>query len=106
MLNVKSAFQFQPRDDKNAYRSLGIIHMPAQKVTDSARGIAYDRPGGFFARTWLGNIQMTPGDWLVTCGSGNRYVVKEADYCTVSSARCSFWRGMLEKLLNPLMRVP
>jgi hypothetical protein len=94
MMQVKSAVQFQPRADKDAYRSLGIIWMPAQRVTDAARAIAYDRPGGWFAQTWLGNIQMAPGDWLVTCGSGNKYVVKQADYFPDfgASAWRSFWR--------------
>lgn len=80
MLQVKSAFQWHPRTDKDAYRSLGIIYIPAQRVTEAQRGIAYDRPAGYFAQTWLGNVQMAPGDWLVTCGSGNRYVVKQFDY--------------------------
>ena len=94
MLQVKSAFQFQPRDDKDAYRSLGIIHMPAKTIKDAARGIEYEQPAGFFAQTWLGNIQMAPGDWLVTCGSGNRYVVKQFDYYPDfgKTAQRSFWK--------------
>ena len=94
MMQVKSAIQFHPRADKDAYRSLGIIHMPAKTVKDAARGIEYEQAAGFFAQTWLGNIQMAPGDWLVTCISGNSYVVKQADYYLDfgKTAQRSLWK--------------
>lgn len=93
MLQVKRAFQFQPREDKDAHRSLGIIHAPAKTVKDAARGIEYEQGAGYFAQTWLGNIQMAPGDWLVTCGSGNRYVIKQCDYFP-GFGKVSFWQRL------------
>lgn len=75
MMRVKHAIQWFPGVDHE-----GVFKMPNHTTTDHRRGIIFDRPEGFYADTVLGRQPITPGSWLVTCRSGNLYVVKEGDY--------------------------
>lgn len=86
MMQVKTAVQWVPPADKTDGKprshspASGVVYIPARRVNDAARGIAYDQPGGWYAQTFYGNVQVAPGDWIITCASGNVYVIREVDY--------------------------
>lgn len=75
MLQVKNAIQWFP-----CSKVEGVVRLPSHTVTDARRGITFDRPEGFYVDTPFGRHQLIVGSWLVTCASGNRYIVKEGDY--------------------------
>lgn len=86
MINVRTAVQWFPPPEKADGTPRGhspipnVVYIAARRVNAPERGIAFNQPGGWFAQTWLGNIQLATGDWVVTCTSGNVYVIKQADY--------------------------
>lgn len=87
-MRIKSAVQWFP-----GVKASGIIEIPPSHVDQSAaRGIVFDRPGGTFAVTWMGNIQLAYGDWVVTMDSGNRYVFKQPDYYLRMFEKRSLWQ--------------
>lgn len=89
MLKIKNAIQWFP-----GVEAPGIFRMPQHTVTDQRRGITFDRPEGFYGDTVYGRQQLTPGAWLLTCESGNTYVVRSEDYST--SFKVSFMQKLRE----------
>jgi hypothetical protein len=86
MLQVSNATQWWPPKDKEDGKArkgspvAGVVYIPAKRVTDAARGIAYDTAGGWYAQTIAGNVQLAPGDWVVRCGSGHVYAIRQVDW--------------------------
>lgn len=57
----------------------GILHQKAQRVDVPARGISYERPERYIVNTPFGQLEIMPGDWMVTFPGGNVYVIRSED---------------------------
>ena len=56
----------------------GVIKLPAMTVdARERRGITYDTPARYVVNTLEGQMEIKPGDWLVTGVTGELYPVKD-----------------------------
>lgn len=59
----------------------GVLRLPAQTIDTSAtRGITFKRAERHVVNTATAQIELAPGDWVLTYPSGNQYVMKDVDY--------------------------
>lgn len=75
---VISAFQFWPPPDKTTKLPAGVVRLPPMTVdARERRGITYDTPARHIINTLEGQMQVNPGDWVVTGIKGERYPVRD-----------------------------
>lgn len=55
----------------------GVLRIPATRVDATAtRGIIFDRPERHVVNTLEGQLDVSPGDWIITGVKGEKYPVK------------------------------
>lgn len=78
---VVEAVQFWPPHadaGPNAKPMAGVIKIPAMTVDARARrGITYDTPAHYVINTLEGQMQVNPGDWVITGVKGERYACRD-----------------------------
>ena len=59
----------------------GVVRLPAGTIDASkTRGIKFERPERHVVNTPTAQLELAPGDWVITYPSGNRYVLKDIDF--------------------------